>query len=446
MNEEMSHLIERLNAAPDEDQQAVFAAAVEELESTELALLLESLPLAQRLERWQQVPAEDRIDVLVGMRSEPRHTIFESLTENELQTLLSDLFAEDLIELAETLPETVIDTALRNMDASQRQYYQLSAQYGEDQIGRYVDHELLILPRSARVREALRLLRQEPPEYTDHLYLIGRDGTYAGTVPLHRLYVAEAHTPLSQLCLEDPTTVSADSHLADATEKMEHSRQMALPVVDVNQLLLGRLTLRLALEITREQYESQLMATAGLDEDEDLFAPVIRSSKRRATWLGINLLTAFLASWAIGLFEGTLQQIVALAVLMPVVASMGGIAGSQTLTLIIRGIALGQISKGNMLPLLIKEVKVGALNGVLWAFVIGTIAALWFGSFGIGTVIALAIVINIIAAAFSGVMVPIVLNRLEIDPALSGSVILTTVTDVVGFVAFLGLGSALLVS
>ena len=217
-------------------------------------------------------------------------------------------------------------------------------------------------------------------------------------------------------------------------------------MVDTNNLLLGRLTLRLALEITREAYESQLMATAGLNEDEDLFAPVFRSSKRRATWLGINLLTAFLASWTIGLYEGTLQEVVALAVLMPIVASMGGIAGSQTLTLIIRGIALGQIAKGNMMPLLIKEVRVGAVNGVLWALVIGIIAAIWFSSFGIGFVIATAIVINIIAAAFSGVIIPIMLDKFEIDPALSGSVILTTVTDVVGFVAFLALGSAFLIN
>ena len=191
-------------------------------------------------------------------------------------------------------------------------------------------------------------------------------------------------------------------------------------------------------------YESQLMATAGLNEDEDLFAPVLRSSKRRATWLGINLLTAFFASWAIGLFEATLQQVVALAVLMPIVASMGGIAGSQTLTLIIRGLALGQIAKGNVPPLLIKEVSVGALNGVLWAIIIGIIASFWFSSTNIGLVIAAAIVLNIIAAAFSGVLIPVILDRFNIDPALSGSVILTTVTDLVGFVSFLGLGTLFL--
>ncbi|HBA64804.1 MAG TPA: magnesium transporter [Methylococcaceae bacterium] len=441
MNEEISHLVERLNDAENEDQKTVFEQAIEELESTELALLLESLPLQQRLERWQQVPVEDRVDVLVAMRAEPRQTIIESFEESELQSLLSGLHAEDLIELAETLPESVIDTALGNMDASQRKHYQLSAQYDDEKIGRYVDHELLILPRTARVRQAMRLIRKNLPEYTDCIYLIQRNGAFAGTVLVHKLYAADPLTPLVELCIDDPVTVSADSYLTDAAEKMEHSGLTALPVIDANRLLLGRITLRLALEITREEYESQLMATAGMDEDEDLFAPVKRSAKRRATWLCVNLMTASMASWAIGLFEDTLQQIVALAVLMPIVASMGGIAGSQTLTLIIRGIALGQISRGNVKPLLIKEVSVGILNGVLWALVIGTIAGLRFDSAPIGSVIAGAVVVNIMVAAFAGVVVPLVLDKLDIDPALAGSVILTAVTDVFGFVVFLSLGS-----
>ncbi len=444
MTEEISLLVERLNDASDDAQMAVFEEAVIELESSELAFLLESLPLPERLERWQQVPEEDRVAVLVAMRSEPRQTIFSTFDDEQLQALLSNLHAEDLIELAETLPDSVVDTALQSMDAMQRQHYQRSAQYDDYQIGRYVDHELIILPKTARVRDAMRLIKKSLPEYTDSLYLIQRNGDYAGTVSIQKLYSALPEQPLMELSTEDPFTIAADIHLSDASEKVEHSGLAALPVIDDNNKLSGRITLRQAIEITREDYESQLMATAGLNEDEDLFAPVFRSSKRRATWLGINLLTAFLASWAIGLFEATLQQIVALAVLMPIVASMGGIAGSQTLTLIIRGIALGQISKGNMSPLLIKEVSVGALNGVLWAIVIGVITSFWFESASIGLVIAAAIVLNIVAAAFSGVLVPIVLDRFNIDPALSGSVILTTVTDVVGFVAFLGLGTLFL--
>lgn len=444
MQEEISHLLERLNSAENEDQKVIFEECIEELESSELALLLESLPLDNRLDRWQQVPEADQIEVLVAMRAEPRQTIFDSLSVTQLQAVLTDLHADDLIELAESLSEDTIDAALQSMKDSQRRYYEVSTQYEDDQIGRYVDHDLLILPRSANVKLALQKLKRSFPEYTDCIYLIQGKGLYAGTVPLQNIYQAEPETRLIDLCIEDPITISADNYLVDATEKMEHSGLMTLPVLNVDQRLLGRLTLRLALEITRESYESQLMATAGMDEDEDLFAPVFRSSKRRATWLGINLLTAFLASWAIGLYEATLQQVVALAVLMPVVASMGGIAGSQTLTLIIRGIALGQISKGNVLPLLLKEIKVGGLNGLLWALVIGCITALWFSSTGIGMVIAAAIVLNIVAAAFAGVLIPIILDRFNIDPALSGSVILTTVTDVVGFVAFLGLGTVFL--
>ncbi len=444
MSEEIGQLVERLNDVHDDEKMAVFEEAVGELESTELALLLESLPLFERIERWGQVPDEDRINVLVAMRSEPRLTIFDSLNDEALHALLHDLDAEDLIELSETLPESVVDTALQSMDARQREHYQQSTQYDEDQIGRYVDHDLFILPRTARVRDALRQVRRSPLESTDCLYLINRNGEFSGTVLIQTLLSALPDQSLRELCVEEPLIITAETSLSDASEKVEHSGLMALPVLDNNNKLSGRITLRQALEITRENYESQLMATAGLNEDEDLFAPVLRSSKRRATWLGINLLTAFLASWAIGLFEATLQQVVALAVLMPVVASMGGIAGSQTLTLIIRGLALGQIAKGNVSPLLIKEVSVGALNGVLWAIVIGVVVSFWFSSFSIGLVIAAAIVLNIIAAAFSGVLIPIVLDKFKIDPALSGSVILTTVTDVVGFISFLGLGTIFL--
>lgn len=444
MSEEIGQLVERLNDVRDDEQMTVFEEAVDVLESTELALLLESLPLSERLERWEQVPDDDRIDVLVTMRAESRQTIFDSLNEEELHALLDNLHAEDLIQLAESLPDSVVDTALQSMDEKQLEHYQQSAQYDEDQIGRYVDRDLYILPRTARVRDALRRLKKSPLEFADCLYLIKRNGEFSGAVLIQTLFAASPEQTLQELIIEDAITVMAEMNLSAASEKVEHSGFIALPVIDVNNKLSGRITLRQAIEITRENYESQLMATAGMNEDEDLFAPVLRSSKRRATWLGINLLTAFLASWAIGLFEATLQQVVALAVLMPIVASMGGIAGSQTLTLIIRGIALGQIAKGNVSSLLIKEVSVGALNGVLWAVVVGIIASLWFSSINIGLVIAAAIVLNIIAAAFSGVLIPIILDKFKIDPALSGSVILTTVTDMVGFISFLGLGTLFL--
>ncbi|SEG33586.1 magnesium transporter [Marinobacterium lutimaris] len=444
MSEDISQRIEQLIRSDEELDAARYAEVAEDLEPDQVALLLESLPRDERQECWEQVPEEQRVDVLVEMRAEARAPLVKELDSRTLDQLISGLDAETLIELGESLPDDVVDIALARMDERQRAHYERSAQYDEDAIGRYVDHDLLILPQNSRVRDAERLLRREVPEYTTHLWLVDRTGRYTGAVPTLSLFGKPDHLPLVDLIDDEIEPLSALRSLKEATEAFEHAEISALPVVDENGLLLGRMSMRLALELLHEQYESQMMASAGLDEEEDLFAPVMRSSRRRATWLGINLLTAFLASWAIGLFEGTLQQVVALAVLMPVVASMGGIAGSQTLTLMIRGLALGQITAANMMPLLRKELSVGGLNGVLWAVVIGIVASWWFSSFAIGVVIALAIVVNIAVAALSGVLIPILLDKLKIDPALSGSVILTTVTDVVGFVVFLGLGSLFL--
>lgn len=444
MSEEITHRIDQLIRSDEEVDAGLYAEVSEDLEPDQLALLLESLPREARAEYWAQVPVDQRVDVLVEMRTEARATLLREFDSQALDQLISDLDAETLIELAESLPEEVVDIALARMDERQREHYERSAQYDENAIGRYVDHQLLILPQNSRVRDAVRLLRREVPLYTEHLWLVDRTGRYAGAVQTKSLFGRPDHLPLIELGDDEFEPLQATCSLREATETFEHAEVSAIPVVDESGRLLGRMTQSLALELLHEHYEAQLMASAGLDEEEDLFAPVMRSSRRRATWLGINLLTAFLASWAIGLFEGTLQQVVALAVLMPVVASMGGIAGSQTLTLIIRGLALGQISAANIMPLLKKELSVGGLNGVLWALVIGFVAAYWFSSPAIGIVIALAIVVNIAVAALSGVMVPVLLQKLKIDPALSGSVILTTVTDVVGFVVFLGLGSLLL--
>jgi magnesium transporter len=444
MSDDISQHIDQMIRHDDNPGGQPLPESFEALEPDQIALLLESLPLDARQHAWEHVPAELHADVLVAMRGEARESLLRHFDSATLDQLISDLDAETLIELAESLPEEVVDIALARMDDKQRTHYEQSARYDDNAIGRYVDHELLILPHNSRVRDAQRLLRRAVPEYTEHLWLVDRTGRYTGAVPITALFSAASHLPLTELCDSDLEPLQAETELKEAADRFELAAVAALPVVGDNGLLLGRMPQRLSTEILHETYEAQLMATAGLNEEEDLFAPVMRSSRRRATWLGINLLTAFLASWTIGLFEGTLEQIVALAVLMPVVASMGGIAGSQTLTLIIRGLALGQITTANMMPLLKKELSVGGLNGVLWALVIGVVASLWFSSAAIGVVIALAIVINIAAAALSGVLIPVVLERFKIDPALSGSVILTTVTDVVGFVAFLGLGTLFL--
>lgn len=444
MSEDLSTLIEDVIDAERPEQEMLLGKLLVQKEFDALALLLESLPQEQRLDAWGQIPQESRIDILVEMRSDPRESLLDAMSLDELDAMFQDLDAEDLVELTESLPGRLVDRALLAMDEKQRQYYEVAQQYADDLAGHWIDHHLYILPQNAKVRDALRLLRREVPEYVDTVFLVNRAGHFSQAVRIGEVIGAPDHVHLTDLNEDDFTIVRADEDAVDAALKVQRSGFSALPVVDDNGTLLGRLDIGTASEIVNEYYEGQIMASAGMDEDEDLFSPVVTSAKNRAVWLGINLMTAFAAAWFIGLFEATLQEVVALAVLMPVVASMGGIAGSQTLTLIIRGLALGQVSSGNRKALLIKELRVGGLNGAIWAIVVGIVVTFWFSSPMIGFIIALAILMNIVAAAFSGVIIPILLDKLKLDPALSGSVVLTTVTDIVGFVAFLGIGTIIL--
>ena len=330
------------------------------------------------------------------------------------------------------------------MDKQQRQYFTDASQFTDEQVGHWLSQDPLVLPLNAKVRDALRLIRRDVPTHADTIFLVNRAGQFSEAVKLTNVMGLPEHVPLVDLSEDVFDTINATDELTMASLAVQRSGFASLPVVDEQNKVLGRLDITTASELLNEFYERQVMATAGMDEDEDLFSSVPKSAKNRAVWLGINLLTAFLASAFIGIFEGTLQQVVALAVLMPIVASMGGIAGSQTLTLMIRGLALGQVTSSNFKALLKKELSVGGLNGVVWALVIGCIAYFWFADPMLGLVICLAILLNIIAAAAAGVVVPMILHKLDIDPALSGSVILTTVTDIVGFVAFLGLGTLFL--
>lgn len=442
MHSQVSDLIEIL--IQDGHSSESVAKAMLELTPDDVALALESIPLAQRTQAWQSIKQANRLDILVEMRGESRRLLLRELDDADIENLFSDVEAEDLLEIADSLPGHLVDLALSQMDSKQREYYQQGIVYKDELVGRWMDHELLIASQSVRVSEAMRLLKKETPNYTEMIYLVNRTGRWVGCVQFDKLFKAQNHEPISSLMDENCSFVLDNTDLIKAAEQLERSGLSALPVVNESQVLLGRFHAGLALESLRLENEAQQMSTAGLNEESDLFAPVKRSASTRGIWLGLNLLTAFLASSFIGLFEATLQQVVALAVLMPIVASMGGIAGSQTLTLIVRGLALGQITRSNFKSLLAKELKVGGLNGVLWAIVIGLVSLWWFDNPMLGMVIGLAIIINIIMAAFSGVVIPVLLDKFKIDPALSGSVILTTVTDIAGFVAFLGLGTLLL--
>ena len=282
------------------------------------------------------------------------------------------------------------------------------------------------------------------PDNTDSLFVTTRDNIFVGTLPLSVILTNDPELTVANVMKRDTEVIKASMEDNEVAKIFETHDLFSAPVVDSHMKLLGRITVDDVVDVIREEAEHSVLGMAGLTEEEDLFAPAIPSARRRAVWLGINLLTAFMASWVVSNFEGTLEKIVTIAVLMNVVASMGGIAGSQTLTLVIRGLALGQVSRSNRRWLVNKEIIVGLLNGIGWALVIAVIAVIWFDDLQIGYVIAAAIIINLFVAAFSGVVIPIILTKLRIDPAIAGSVILTTITDIVGLFSFLGLATLFL--
>ncbi|MDN3651854.1 magnesium transporter [Thalassotalea ponticola] len=429
----------------DKDTNADIASdVVIQTDASELSLLLESLPIEERISLWEKIPVNKKLNVLIDMRGDPREVLVNATDEEQWAEIFQEINAEDLLELASSFPHELMEQAYNALDKVQKSYFTKANEFPEDQVGHWVNHNFLILPINARVRDANRLLRRDVPKLCDTIFLVNRFGHFSDAISIVDIYGQPEHIPLADLTIEEFPVLEATSLTHEAATNVHHSGYSALPVIDENMKLIGRLDALAASDLISEYYERQLMASAGMNEDEDLFSPVKKSAQSRALWLGINLITALLASAFISIFEATIQQVVALAVLMPIVASMGGIAGSQSLTLIIRGLALNQITKANLGALLKKELKVGGLNGVVWAVVIGLLAMFWFNDSLIGAVIAVAICLNILAAALVGVVVPVALDKFKIDPALSGSVILTTVTDIVGFVVFLGLGTLIL--
>jgi len=419
---------------------------VNSLSPAEIGNLLESLPPAKRNVVWGLVDPEDDGEVLVHVGEDVRESLLAEMDPDEIIAAAETLDIDDLAELIEDLPDTVIDEVLKSMDRENRERLEQALSYPYDTAGRLMNPDVITVRADVTVDVVLRYLRLrgEMPDHTDHLFVVSRRHQYLGRVPTSALLTQDPSTPINELIDDEQPAILVDVGAnAVATQFSDHD-WVSAPVVDANNILLGRITIDDVVDIIREQAEHQALSAAGLDEDEDMFSPVPRAARRRTLWLGINLLTAFLASWVIGRFQGTLQQVVALAVLMPIVASMGGVAGTQVLTLMVRGLALGQVGIGNLRALIAKEVLVGLLNGAVWAVVVGVIAGLWFQAPKIGLVIGAAMMINLVNAALAGVFVPLTLKRMNIDPALAGGVILTTFTDVIGFLSFLGLGTLVL--
>ncbi|KZY89532.1 magnesium transporter, partial [Oleiphilus sp. HI0073] len=340
-------------------------------------------------------------------------------------------------------PETITSEVLDSMDAQDRERVEEVLAYEEDTAGGLMNTDTVTIRADITLDVVLRYLRRHRslPEMTDSLLVVSRKGVLVGTLPLTSMLVSNPSATVREVMATDTVSINVSTSSSEVATLFARQDLVTAPVVNDEGILLGRITIDDVVDVIREDADHSLLSMAGLDEDSDTFAPVKQTAKRRAVWLGINLVTAFIASGVIGMFEATIEQVVALAVLMPIVASMGGIAGSQTLTLVIRGMAVGQISSSNLKWLLNREFVVSLLNGMLWAIVVSGLAVLWFSDPKIGVVIAAALLINLVVAALAGTALPYFLKSRNIDPALAGGVILTTITDVVGFLSFLGLAS-----
>ncbi|MGB5611344.1 MAG: magnesium transporter [Sedimenticolaceae bacterium] len=419
---------------------------LQQIHPAKAAGLLESVPPGERSTAWDMVESEEAGRILVNLHEEVRTRLALEMDPEDLSVAARGMKLDDLVDLIQDLPEENGQDLLRAMDLHAREQLESMLTYPEDSAGGLMNTDQIAVREDLHLGSVLRYLRllNDLADNTDKLMVVDRNNQYQGVLRLRRLLTSRPQQRVKEVMDHDFEPIPADMQSREVVRRFEDLDLISSPVVDADGRLLGRITVDDVMDVIREESERSLMHAAGLDEEVDMFAPVLTSTRRRALWLGINLVTAFMAAWVIGLFEGTLEKVVALAVLMPIVASMGGIAGSQTLTLVIRGLALGHLQRGNAPVLLWKEFGVGTLNGLIWALVVAALAILWFESWQIGGIIAAAILLNMLCAALAGVAIPLVLSELDIDPALAGGVILTTVTDVVGFFAFLGLATLIL--
>lgn len=414
------------------------------LQSVEVAHLLEKSPPKERKVLWKLIHRDNEGAVLQHLSDEIQADILSRMDNSRVLALADSLDTDDLADLLQQLPDTVMRELLKVMDQQNRERVEQVLSFPEDTAGGLMNTDTVTIRPDITVETVLRYIRRhdEIPEMTDSLFVISRrKELYIGVLPLTKLLVTDPDITVREIMVTEIEPISADMTDHEVALLFEQHDLVSAPVVDDDGKLLGRITIDDVVDVIREDADHSLMSMAGLDDDEDTFAPVWKTSKRRAVWLGINLITAFIASAVIGIFQGTIDKVVALAVLMPIVASMGGIAGSQTLTLVIRAQALDQVEKANAAWLIRRELAVGILNGILWAIVVAGVAVAWFEDYTIGLIIALAIIINLIVGTCSGTILPLILKARGVDPALAGGVLLTTITDVVGFLAFLGLAT-----
>ena len=417
------------------------------LQPSELARLLESLPLAERAVIWEMVDPEREGEVLVELADEVRDGLIESMQDHEIIAALEGMELDDLADLVADLPEALTRQVLRSLDHQDRERLHAVLSYDEESAGGLMNVDVVTVRPDVTLEVVLRYLRArgEIPDGTDSIYVVNRDNEYFGSLFLSRLLTLDSNQSVAEVMSTEIQPIPAHTPSDEVVWEFEHRDLLSAPVVDDQNRLVGRITIDDIVDVIRDEAEHSFMSAAGLDEEDDMFAPVVKSAWRRALWLGVNLVTAFVAASVVDLFQTTLDKIVLLAVLMPIVPSMGGVAGSQSLVVITRAMALGQVDRSNARRILRKELLVGLLNGFAWSAVVAFVTFAWFADWRIGAVIAGAMIINMAVAASAGFSVPLILKRLRIDPALAGGVVLTTITDVVGYMSFLGLGAAFLV-
>lgn len=416
------------------------------LHPADVAYILEALPLDDRLKVWDLVKAERDGEILLEVSDAVRQTLIADMDSQELLAAAEQLDTDELADLAPDLPKDVLQDLMFSLDAQNRERLQSALSYPDDAVGALMDFDIVTIREDITLEVALRYLRRlgTLPDHTDKLFVVDRSDILRGVLPLKRMVVHELDVNVADVMAQDAVVFHPEDVADEAAKAFERYDLVTAPVVDSNHKLVGRITVDAVMDYIRDEAESDKLSMAGLREEEDFFASVWKSVQNRWAWLAINLITAIIASRVIGLFEGSIEKIVALAALMPIVAGIGGNSGNQTTTMIVRGLALGQISSHNMNSLIQKELGVALLNGLIWGGVLGLIAYILYGNYELGLVMMSAMTLNLLLAAIMGVMIPLVMNKFGRDPAVGSSVLITAMTDSGGFMIFLGLATIFL--
>jgi len=444
MEHESTHLrLSEMNEALDSGMFVHVKRMLYQTPPCDIALLLESSPPAGRKVLWRLTDSEMQGEILDELNEDAKTSILKLMDTESLVAATEGLDTDDLANVLRSLPDSIYQEVITQMDTQDRHRLETAMAYPEDTAGSIMNTDTITLRPDVTVDVILRYirLRGELPEATDTLYVVDKDDRLMGDVPLSMLLTTDPNSVINTIMDRQAETLPANMDTSEVAKLFERHDWISAPVIDDTGKLLGRITIDDVVDIIRENAEHDMMGLAGMDDDEDTFAPVLQSTKRRTLWLGVNLIAALTAASVSNMFEATLEQLATLAILMTIVPSMGGIAGNQTLALVIRGMAVGHISDENSRWLIGKEAMVGALNGAIWAISIAIIVSLWKGDPSLGLIIGGAMFINMAMGGLAGVVIPLVMKKYNIDPALAGGMALTTVTDVVGLFAFLGMAT-----